>query len=76
MSHARTHGGHAVAAKRRGEEWLTCTCTTHARPYRQASPYQEPPAIPAVRFVNIFLSAVLLWLVVIGWGLSLIGGAS
>jgi hypothetical protein len=42
----------------------------------QAGPIEAEPQMPFVRLVNLFLSAVALWLVIIGWGLSLIGGAS
>jgi hypothetical protein len=42
----------------------------------QAGPIEAEPQMPFVRLVNLFLSMTVLWLVVIGWGLSLIGGAS
>jgi hypothetical protein len=42
----------------------------------QAGPIEAEPQMPFVRLLNYFLSMTLLWLVVIGWGLSLIGGAS
>jgi hypothetical protein len=42
----------------------------------QAGPIEAEPQMPFVRLANYFLSMTILWLVVIGWGLSLIGGAS
>lgn len=39
---------------------------------RQVNFEPEPEQIPLVRLANIFLSAVLLWIAVIGWVLSMV----
>ena len=73
MTHPNIHGGWARAAYSRGESYLACTlCGQPKHPRRQAGPREAEPQMPVVRLVNYFLSAVVLWMFVIGWGLTLI----
>jgi hypothetical protein len=57
--HARSHGGHATAARRRGEEWILCnSCGSHGRVRRyQAAPLEVSDDVP--EFWYLVATAVL-----------------
>lgn len=72
MTHPNIHGGWAKAAYSRGETYLACSlCGQRKHPRHQAGPIEAEPQMPTVRLVNLFLAAVVLWMFLIGWGLSL-----
>lgn len=74
MTHStKAHGGYATAGRRRGETYLQCNvCGQRAHPRFQAGPRELEPAIPLVRFANVLLASVLLWLGIIAFGLSVL----
>ena len=72
MTHARSHSGYASSARRRSEEYALCQTCGQRNHRFQAGPRELEPAIPLVRFANLMLASVLLWLAIIAFGLSVI----
>jgi hypothetical protein len=70
MTHARTHSGHATAARRRNEQWIQCnTCGSHGRIRRfQAAPREAPSEV--VEFWLLMATAVLFGPLLVAAGLA------
>jgi hypothetical protein len=78
--HASSHGGHATAARRRGEEWIMCnSCGSHGRVRRyQAAPLQVSDDVPEFWYLvaTAVLAAPIVWTVIFAFALFAMPGAA